>query len=179
MVLRPDMGEMTQLSLTEWAVLALLGEGPAHPFAIARQMRPDADLGRIFTVRRPLVYRAVDRLVAAGLAHRHRTEAGEAGPRRTVHRITPAGRRRLQRWLARPVAHVRDLRIELLLKLALMRRSGVSPRRLVESQMVAIGATLEGLIELPEDPDEADLWRHHAAAAAAAFLDDLRSRCKA
>ena len=72
-----------ELSLTEWVVLAVLVEAPIHGFAIAKELRPDTDLGRILTVHRPLVYRALDRLVAAGLAEPHHTEPGAAGPTRT------------------------------------------------------------------------------------------------
>ena len=45
-------------SLAEWAVLGLLAEEPAHPFALARQLGPGGPLGRVMTVLRPLVYRA-------------------------------------------------------------------------------------------------------------------------
>ena len=81
-----------ELSLTEWVVLALLVEGPAHGFALAKHLQPDADLGRVVSVHRPLVYRALDRLVAAGLAESHHTEPGRAGPRRAVHGATTEGR---------------------------------------------------------------------------------------
>ena len=47
------------LSLTEWIVLALVAEGPSHGFAIAKELRADSDLGRVMTVQRALVYRAL------------------------------------------------------------------------------------------------------------------------
>ena len=90
-----------ELSLTEWVVLAVLVEAPIHGFAIAKELRPDTDLGRILTVHRPLVYRALDRLVAAGLAEPHHTEPGAAGPARTLHQPTLTGRRAADAWLDR------------------------------------------------------------------------------
>ncbi len=48
-------GVDAELSLTEWVVLALLGERPAHGFALARELAAGGDLGRILTVHRPLV----------------------------------------------------------------------------------------------------------------------------
>ena len=157
----------------EWAVIGLLAEAPAHPFALARQLGADGPLGRVFMVRRPLVYRAVERLQKEGLIERHRTEPGEAGPERTVYRVTPGGRDALEVWLDEPVRHIRDIRLAFLLKLVLLRRAGRSPAVLVRAQRETLSETLESLNRLPGDPDEIDLWRHHNAAAASAFLDAL------
>ena len=167
----------SQLSLTEYAVLGILAERPAHGFAVSKSLAPDGEIGRILTVRRPLVYRALDRLVAAGLAEPRHTEPGEAGPQRTVHRITRVGRRRLNRWLARPVDHVRDLRIEFQLKLAMLARSESSPLDLIRAQRAAIQPTLT-LLELPggATTDHLDLWRRHNAAAVSGYLQDLETR---
>ena len=38
---------LPDLSLTEWAVLAVVAEAPAHGFAIAKELAPTGDLGRI------------------------------------------------------------------------------------------------------------------------------------
>jgi len=88
----------------EWAVLALLVEEPVHGFAVARAMAPDGEVGRIWSVRRPLVYRAIDTLTEMGLVRSRATEPSRSGPRRTVIEATPAGRRALKAWLAEPVA---------------------------------------------------------------------------
>ena len=163
-------------ALNEWAVLGLLAEAPAHPFAIARQLGPDGRLGRVITVRRPLVYRAVERLRRDGLVERHRTEPSGSGPERTVYRVTAAGRRGLDAWLREPVAHIRDLRLAFLLKLALLRMSGEPVGPLVAAQRAALAGTLSALERLSGDPDDTDLWRQHSAAAVASFLDDLSRR---
>lgn len=162
-----------ELSLNEWVVLALLAEGPSHGFALAKQLEADTDLGRVLTVRRPLVYRALGRLVDAGLAEPHHSEPGIAGPNRTVHRITRRGRTALRSWLRRPVEHVRDLRIEFLVKLRLSRRAGRDTAELVAAQRDALTDTLDRLAALDGDADEVDLWRHHNAVAVSAFLDHL------
>lgn len=163
-------------SLGEWAVLGLLAEGEAHPFALARQLGSDGPLGKILTVRRPLVYRAVERLAKDGLIARRRSEPGSSGPERTVFTVTVAGRECLGEWLAVPVLHIRDLRLAFLLKIALLRRSGLPAADLIDAQRTALAEAFGALDTLPEDPDEADLWRHHNAAAAAAFLEDLAGR---
>ena len=49
--------ESTVLSLTDWVVLGVLTEEPRHGFAVAKELARDAELGQLWTVRRPLVYR--------------------------------------------------------------------------------------------------------------------------
>jgi PadR family transcriptional regulator AphA len=162
------------LSVTEYAVLGILGEGPTHGFAIARLFDSFGEVGRVITVRRPLIYRALDRLSLAHLAEAIHAEPGDAGPQRIIHRITPTGRRRLNRWLRQPVQHVREMRIELLLKLTLLQRAGRSPLPLITAQKAVLHPTLAAL-EKPvgEAPNHVELWRRHNALAVAAFLDDL------
>jgi PadR family transcriptional regulator AphA len=164
---------MTELSVTEYAVLGILAEGPNHGFALARELTPRADLGRIYTVRRPLVYRALDRLVEAGLAEAMHIEESEAGPNRIVVRATRQGRATLRRWLGKPVGHVRDIRIEFLLKLALLQRSGGSPGSLIDRQREALQPTLGVLEEISTD-DHVEIWRRHNARATDAYLEELR-----
>jgi DNA-binding PadR family transcriptional regulator len=168
--------EQSQLSLTEYAVLGLLAEGRSHGFALAKQLGPDGDAGRVLTVRRPLVYRALDRLVVAGLAEPVHTEKGDAGPQRVIHRVTRRGRQRLRRWLEEPVEHIRDIRIEFQLKLTLLERSGVSPMALIKEQKATLNPTLTALDDPETRPiDHVNMWRKHNAAAAAAYLDDLEA----
>lgn len=166
------MPETSELSVTEYAVLGVLAAGPSHGFAVAKDLGADADVGRIITVRRPLVYRALDRLVHNGLAEPVTTERSDSGPKRTIHRVTGRGHERLRSWLGEPVAHVRDMRIELLLKLAILRRSGDSPVDLVRAQKDSLQPTLEALDD-PQTDDHVELWRRHNARAAGAFLDEL------
>jgi PadR family transcriptional regulator AphA len=159
--------------LSEYAVLGLLARRPTHGFAISKALEAGTELGRIITVRRPLVYRALDRLVEAGLAEPAHTEPGSAGPNRLVHRITPSGRTTLNRWLGKPVSHVRDMRIEFQLKLALLDRLGRSPLRLIRRQREVLAPTLAALDAPSESIDSLELWRRHNAMAAGAYLADL------
>ena len=112
-------------------------------------------------------------MVDAGYAEAVSSEQGD-GPRRMIHRATGRGREQLHDWLGEPVGHVRDLRIEFLLKLALLRRSGDSPLELIRLQKAALDPKLDALDEPDaEHDDHVELWRQHNAAAAAAYLDDL------
>lgn len=167
---------MVELSLNDWVVLALLGEEPRHGFAIARELRPNVDLGRVLTIQRALVYRSLDRLVVAGLAVVVAVEPGDSGPDRIVHRVTRLGRTALTEWFGRPVEHVRDLRVEFLVKLRLSQRAGRDTSALLASQRAVLGPTLDHLTGFTADADAVDRWRHHQATAARAFLEDLARR---
>lgn len=166
---------MSDLSVTECSVLGVLAEGPNHGFALARELSEKGEVGRVYTVRQPLVYRALDRLVEAGMAERMRTEESDSGPQRVIHRVTARGRHRLNRWLEEPVAHVRDVRIEFLLKLTLLRRAGRSPSRLIDEQRRALRPTLKALDDDTTD-DHVEIWRRHNARAVEAYLDELARR---
>ena len=111
--------ESPALSLTDWVVLGVLAEEPRHGFAVAKELGRDAELGQLWTVRRPLVYRAIDHLLEIGFAEPRFVEPGDQGPHRTVIAATRVGRARLRRWLDEPVEHPRDVRATLLVKLAL------------------------------------------------------------
>ncbi len=108
---------------------------------------------------------------SALVAPRRREAA--AGPARVVYGPTRRGRRAVRRWLATPVAHLRDVRGALLLKLVLAKRLGVDVRPLVEAQRAAFAPHLARLAPRPRDGDPVTLWRHHSAAAVRALLTDL------
>jgi DNA-binding PadR family transcriptional regulator len=158
------------LSLNEWAVLGLLAERPRHGYDVAAELHPEAEVGQVWRLSRKLVYRAVERLGARGLAHVAHTEPGTGGPPRTVHAATPEGHARLADWLASPVEHVRDMRSAFLLKLVLARRLGVGTAPLVRAQRAHLDAHLVALGEPPAG-DVVARWRRHSAQAARAFLD--------
>lgn len=163
-----------QLSLTEYAVLGLLAEKPTHGFAISRELAPSGAVGRVLTVRRPLTYRALDRLVMLGLAEPLHTEPGDGGPQRLIHKATSLGKRHLKGWLGEPVRHVRDMRIEFQLKMVLLQRSGASPLPLIEKQRRLLQPTLVAIDSYSTDPpDLLELWRQHNAAATDGYLKAL------
>lgn len=151
-------------------MLGVLAEAPAHGFAVARLLGPGGEVGRVWAASRPLTYRAIDQLEADGLVAPVRTEPG-AGPQRTVHRPTPAGRRALRRWLSTPVAHFRDVRAELLAKLLLLERSGRSPSTLLAAQRAAFEPRFAEVAAAPAD-DVVSRWRRSQADAIERFLAD-------
>ena len=86
------MTAVLSLSLAERTVLAILSERPVHGFAIARLTEPEGELGRIWQIPRPVIYRSITRLLDAGLLTQDGVEACR-GPQRTRYAVTPEGRR--------------------------------------------------------------------------------------
>lgn len=161
-----------ELLLGEWASLGILCQGPTHGFAVAGRLKPDGDIGRVWTMSRPLTYRALDQLVVKGCAEAVGEEPGIAGGNRTILAPTRIGRRRFRDWAVTPVRHLRDLRSELLLKLVLADALGIDAAPLIAAQR----STVEELAAALGDPAPADvvaLWRHESAQAAVRFLDRL------
>lgn len=157
-----------ELGLAEQACLALVVEGITHGWAIGGLLAPDGDLGRIWSVSRPLTYRAIDQLAEKDLVTRTGTAPGRGRDRRTIA-ATATGRSVSRRWLDQPVHHIRDLRTELLVKLELRRRSGRPLEPLLVAQVEAITPTLDAL-EAVDDPDLVALWRRENARTVRHFL---------
>ena len=123
-----------ELAPGEWSVLALLADQPAHGWALAKEMSRNGEVGRVWAVGRPLVYRALELLESRGLIEPIRSEPGIRGPNRALFQATAHGRDELRRWLAEPVDHVREVRSLFLLKLVLIERAGLEKRPLLEAQ---------------------------------------------
>lgn len=168
-----------ELLLGEWACLGLLYDQRAHGFAVAAELRPGASIGRIWSLSRPLTYRSLDQLVERGLVRPVGSEPGDSGPDRTVLAATRAGRARLRTWLGTPVTHLRDLRSELLLKIALAERCGIDISAMLDTQRERLDEQVATLAAAAFDPsgrvvDAVALWRHEVACAGQRFLVQLR-----
>ncbi|MDQ6803431.1 MAG: PadR family transcriptional regulator, partial [Actinomycetota bacterium] len=146
----------------EWAVLGLLAQAPAHGFALSKALAPGAEIGVIWTVSRQLVYRTLGVLEENALVHAIGTEAGP-GPERTIMNVTAAGREAVRRWLSEPVAHVRDARSLLMLKLVFLERAGHDVRPLLERQrallLPAAAAQRERATSAEGCLQTVELWR--------------------
>lgn len=157
--------------LGEWACLGVLCEAPAHGWAVARRLRADGDLGRVWQLSRPLTYRSLDQLVTRGWARAVAQEPG-VGPSRVILAPTRTGRRRFRTWLTTPVVHLRDLRTELLLKLVFAERSAVDIASMLDRQRAIVDELAAAMASAPAD-DVVSLWRLESAHAAQRFLERL------
>jgi DNA-binding PadR family transcriptional regulator len=172
--------ELAHLTLAEWAVLGALGPRYAHGFALVKALAPHGPFGRIWSVPTPVVYRAINDLRAEGLIEIIGAEPSDAGPTRTLLGVTPDGKRQLDRWLATPVEHMREMRSELLLKLAVLAHLNRKPDRLVKAQLrrfAPVVAALEARAEAEAGFDATlAAWRVESARSTMRFLQGLAER---
>lgn len=167
----------TEPSLAEWAALGLLCEAPAHGWAVAQALSPAGVVGRVYSCTRPLVYRALRQLRDADLAEVRGTTASDSGPARTTVGATRQGRSAFSRWRGSTVAHVRDLRSELMVKLLFHGRAGRDPATLLREQAAVLALTersLEAQVESTSGFDRTlALWRLSMGRAALSFVEGL------
>lgn len=168
------------LSCGEWAVLGLVAEQPRHGFALARLMAPAGEIGRVWALPKPLVYRALATLQERGLVASTGEEPGERGPHRTLLAATAAGAEAVGAWLATPVDHLREVRSLLMLKLALLARTGGDPVPLLAHQrerLAPLVAALEARLGEAEGFEHTLLLsRLEAARGAVRFIDAVAAR---
>lgn len=170
-----------QLLLGEWACLGILYPAPSHGFAIAARLKPTGDVGRVWSLSRPLTYRALEHLAVRGYIRPVGEQPGIAGGNRTILATTRSGRAQLRAWLLTPVAHLRDLRSELLLKLILADICGIDVEQMLEQQRVHIASMVDALgAHVEQHPgDIVALWRSESSNAALRFLDRLPPTARA
>ena len=162
-----------ELSHSDWLVLGVLGGGATHGFAVSRSLAKDGDLGRIWSVRRPMVYQSVSKLTSLGLVAELASERSVSGPSRTPLELTAEGRSVLKDWLASPVEHLRDMRPLLLAKLAIVARLGLDPTPLLKAQRAQLTTMIDAQVDGADEVERlVESWRVQVARAVLAFLDE-------
>jgi DNA-binding PadR family transcriptional regulator len=166
-----------KLSLPEGLVLCLVCERPTYGLVLAGLLAPDGSLGQIWSVPKAMVYYALQQLELLGLIRMRTQQRTGPGRARAVCRITPAGRAAADAWLSTPAEHVRDIRSELMVKLALNDRAGGDSDPLVRAQLarlVPIAAALDDHLRAATGFERTMvLWRHEAMTATIQFLTVL------
>jgi len=166
-----------ELAPGEWAVLALLSEQPAHGWALASQLGPEGELGSVWSLGRPLVYRSIEILAERGLIEPSGHEPGLRGPNRTIYRTTCEGATSLLGWVSEPVEHVRDVRSLLLLKLIFAERIGLDPTVMLRRQYDLIGEGVDALEERVQSSTGTErillLFRLESTRAVLRFVEGL------
>ena len=165
------------LSLSEWLVLCLICEKPTHGNAIAGLLGPGGGLGQVWRVHKAVIYRSMERLESAGLVRTVGEQPSSKGPVRSLVDATAAGHAAARAWLSRPVTHARDIRSELLVKLALLDRAQADSHELLlaqHEQLVPIAGALADRLDAATGFDRTvALWRHETITATLRFLDAL------
>jgi DNA-binding PadR family transcriptional regulator len=109
----------------EHALLGLLRERPMHAYEMHARLEQAESLGLVWRLKQGHLYALLGRLEEAGyVASITQLQIGRP-PRKVLH-LTDAGRWAFDAWLAAPVAHGRDFRMEFLAKLYFAAQEGPS-----------------------------------------------------
>src|ERR1051325_12037793 len=112
---------MEQLSLSEYAVLGLLADGPLSGYELHK--RAERTIGYFWRPAKSKIYELLPRLGERGLVEaRHVPQ--DKRPDKQVHSLTALGREALEEWLASPDLPKRVARNPLLLPLLFLARRG-------------------------------------------------------
>ncbi|NCY15713.1 MAG: PadR family transcriptional regulator [Actinobacteria bacterium] len=159
----------SETSLAGSVCLALVVSGVDYGGAVAELLAPGGELGRIWTLSKPLTYRAIDALVSDGMITRSGTAPGR-GRERTLLQPTRAGRSATRRWLAEPVDHLRDVRTGLLLKFWILEQMERPLLPLAIAQRERFAPIVASIIGATTT-DVVSIWRREHAEAVMQFLD--------
>jgi PadR family transcriptional regulator AphA len=174
------MADEERLSLAEWLVLCLIREEPTYGLVLVGLLSRDGRLGRVWSVPKAVVYRALPRLEALGLIETVGEQRTSQGPVRSLYQATPAGEASALAWLGTPAGHARDIRSELMVKLALLNRSGLDSRDLRQAQLARLRPVAAALGERCRAATGFEhtlvLWRYEAMTATLRFLEALSAQ---
>lgn len=152
-------------------VLALIVEQPRHGWAIQEELASKGPIGRAWTLSRQLVYRAIDTLESDGLVKRAKPKDGGGGDK-VIISPTAKGKSHAQKWLDEPVAHLRDVRTELVVKIMLRERAGLPLKKFIALQRETFTPLIQAIENSPADTP-VDMWRRESASAVKRYLTRL------
>jgi DNA-binding PadR family transcriptional regulator len=138
---------MTRLDVnvtpTAYAILGLLRERPMHGYEIAQHFRPEEDLGQVAPADMSTIYTFLKDLQEHGLIRGEQVTVGARPPRKVFALVDDAETFFLE-WLRRPVARMREVRLDFLLKLYFAQQLGAAEARaLMKAQLSACQDYLE------------------------------------
>ena len=132
----------TYLTASEYAVLGLLRQRPAYGYELQRRLTGGRGLARVCPVEPAMVYAILKSL--SGLELIDGEWDRSAYPPRAVYTATAEGDAEFQRWLRRPVARMREVRLDFLVKLYFaMEEDRELAAELVDEQIEACGVYRE------------------------------------
>jgi DNA-binding PadR family transcriptional regulator len=105
----------TFLTPAEYAVLGLLRQRPAHGYELQRQLSGRHGLGIVCPVEPAMVYAILKSLSGVELIDGEWDHSSY--PPKAIYSATEAGDAEFQRWLLRPVGRMREIRLDLMVKL--------------------------------------------------------------
>jgi len=128
---------------TAYAILGLLREQPMHGYEIAQHFKPEEDLGQVVPADMSTIYTFLKDLQEHGLIRGEKVTVG-ARPPRNVFSLADEADAFFLEWLRRPVARMREVRLDFLLKLYFVQQLGAAEAKaLVKAQTAACREYLE------------------------------------
>jgi PadR family transcriptional regulator, regulatory protein AphA len=130
------MAEVRDLLPGEYTVLGLLALEPAHGYEVNRRWQ-ESPLAELLPVEQSILYGYLRTLDRRGLLDWEEHRVGNRPPRR-VFALSEEGWEYLRPWLRSPVERMREVRLDLLLKLYLLEEidPGGVPRLIAEQVAV-------------------------------------------
>ena len=126
----------------EYALLGLLAvsDDRRHGYDLSREFQPGGALADVLRLEPGMLYHHLKRLEGRGWAEATREPIPNRPPRQS-YTVTTAGSAALDRWLAEPVAHTREVRLEFLVKLYLahLRGPDLADRLIAEQRAILSG----------------------------------------
>ena len=102
----------------ELALLGLLRRHPSHAYELHQALQTTEPLGLVWRLKQSNLYALLNKLEAARYIESVLEAQGPRPPRKILQ-LTANGQAVLRQWLATPVEHGRDFRLEFLAKLAI------------------------------------------------------------
>lgn len=162
----------------EYALLGFLRAGPLHGYEIHQRLRAAQALGLVWHLKQAHLYALLGKLEAIGLLAAEVVPQDARPAKRLLH-LTDAGRSAFEQWIAAPVAHGRELRIEFLARLFWAQAAAPdAAQRLIDAQRVLCRQWLTDLQTEADDLRDAQpyewlvlQWRRGQIEATLAWLD--------
>ena len=170
------MDEDIKRNPAEFAVLGALNLQDSHGYKIVALLQEG--LSEICWLGRSQIYALLSRLEQAKLVTHERVEQMNL-PARKVFSLMPEGRSLFSKWVASPVPHTRDLRVEFMIKLFFARlESETMANSLIAQQIAVCREKLSKLIEIRSESSkrifrEAIDYRISMLQAGCAWLENL------
>lgn len=120
----------------EYAVLGLLALRPMYGYEMARYFDRD-DLTEVCPIEQSLLYTYLRNVEERGLVAGKEARFGRRPPRK-IFELTAAGRAEVEAWLHRPVERIREVRLDLLLKLFVLHQLDPAAERALVRGQVAV-----------------------------------------
>ena len=162
------------ISAESGACLALVRCGLQHGYPIAQEFSEEGSVGVVLTATRPVVYRELALLETQGMLAA-KADRGVRGQAKKTLKLTAAGNKALDAWLAEPVHHIRDMRTEFLVKVMMRQKLHMPIATFVAAQRDAL-ANVTHTLGRNDDDSLVSMWRREQARAVVRFLDELEGR---